>query len=315
MAGEAEKSFLAAQAATMQDFGTNGGMGEGGADNSDSEDDYDPSATLHEDYSVPFAVSEEISTATVPSAPASVDPSVSHALASTMNNRPSSTINTQESATMKYFSSSNTLTQNQPRTKGGFVVDDDEEDDDDDEDTKDMLDVYETPNEPEANITAPVSGPQSLLNSSSTAPVPIHAAAETPVQANTVSNGASGVVPPSATVSHPDVVTQRGNTVTPLQIASTSQNNIVPVPESVNATPTSAGPKTRLAHDIIGILEDRIKDDPRGDVGAWLELIDELKRRNKKEDARRTYDNFFNVFPLAVSLVSPPFHVSHTDKR
>ena len=305
MADEAEKSFLAAQAATMQDFGANGGMGEGGADNSDSEDDYDPSATLHEDYSVPFAVSEEISTATVPSAPASVDPSVSHAFASTMNNRPSSTINTQEPATMKQFSSSNTLTRNQPRTKGGFVVDEDEDDDDDDDDddgdTKDMLDVYETPNEPEADAPAPVSDPQSLLNSSSTAPVPIHAAAETSVQANTVSNGAFGVVPPSATVSHSDVVAQHGNTVTPLQIASTSQNNIVPVPESVNATPTSAGPKTRLAHDIIGILEDRIKDDPRGDMGAWLELIDELKRRNKKEEARRTYDSFFNVFPLAVS--------------
>ena len=130
MTEEAEKNFLAAQAAAMQDYGANGRMGGGGADNSNSEDDYDPAAILHEDYSVPFAVSEEKSTATVPTAPASVDPSVSHALPSTMNNRPSSATNTQEPATMKHFSSSNTLTQNQPRTKGGFVVDDDDEDDD-----------------------------------------------------------------------------------------------------------------------------------------------------------------------------------------
>ena len=302
MTDEAEKNFLAAQAAAMQDYGANGGMGEGGADNSDSEDDYDPSATLHEDYSVPFDVPEEKSTATVPSVPASLDASVSHALPPTMNNRPPSAANTQEPATMKQFSSSNSLTQNQPRTKGGFVVDDDDDEDDDEEDTKDMLDVYETPNGPEADATASASGPQSLLNSSS-APIPIHDAAQTSVQANTVSNGASGLVPPSATVSSSDVVAQHGNTVTPLQIAPTSQANIVPIPETVNATPASAGPKTRLAHDTIGILEDRIKDDPRGDMAAWLELIDELKRRNKKEEVRHTYDNFFNVFPLAVSHV------------
>jgi cleavage stimulation factor subunit 3 len=313
MTDDAEKSFLAAQAAAMQDYGASGGMGEGVADNSDS-DDYDPSATLHEDYSVPFDVSEEKSTATVPSAPAFVDPSVSHALPSTMNNRPSSATNTQEPATMKRFSSSNTLTQNQPRTKGGFVVDDDDDDEDDEEDTRDMLDVYETLDEPEADAKASVSGPQSLLNSSSTAPVPLHDAVQTPILANTVSNSASSVVPPSAAVPSSDVVAQSRNTVTPLQIAPTSQTNIVPIPDNVNATPTSAAPKTRLAHDTIGILEDRIKEDPRGDMAAWLELIDELKRRNKKEEVRRTYDNFFNVFPLAVSYVDTLYHVIMTNK-
>ena len=315
MADEAEMNFLAAQAATMPNYGTTDGIGDGVANNSESEDDYDPSATLHEDYSVPFAVSEDKSTVAVASAPASVDPSVSHALPSTLNNHPSATMTTQEPATMNQFSSSSSLTQNQPRTKGGFVVDDDEEDDDDDEDTKDMLDVYETPDEPEADTTASVSGSQSLLNSSSAAPVQIHDAAQISVQANTVSNGASGVVPPSATVSHSDVVAQSGITVTPLQIAPPPKTSIVPVPESVNATPTSAGPKTRLAHDTIGILEDRIKDDPRGDMAAWLELIGELERRNKKEEVRRTYDNFFGVFPLAVSLVCPHCLVLGTNKQ
>jgi cleavage stimulation factor subunit 3 len=313
MTDDAEKSFLAAQAAAMQDYSASGGMGEGGADNSDS-DDYDPSATLHEDYSVPFDVSEEKSTATVPNAPASVDPSVSHALPSTMNNRPSSATNTQEPATMKHFSSSNTLTQNQPRTKGGFVVDDDDEEDDEDddeEDTRDILDVYETLDESEADAKASASGPHSLLNSSSTAPVPLHDAVQTPVLANTVSNSASSVVPPSVTVPSSNVVAQSRNTVTPLQIAPTSQTNTVPIPDNVNAAPTSAAPKTRLAHDTIGILEDRIKEDPRGDMAAWLELLDELKRRNKKEEVRRTYDNFFNVFPLAVSYVGHTLSCHH----
>ena len=38
---------------------------------------------------------------------------------------------------------------------------------------------------------------------------------------------------------------------------------------------TTAGttlPKARLPHDTLGILEDRIKEDPRGDVDAWLSL-------------------------------------------
>ena len=60
-------------------------------------------------------------------------------------------------------------------------------------------------------------------------------------------------------------------------------------------------PKARLPHDKIGMLEDRIKDDLRGDVDAWLNLIDEHKKRGKLEDARNVYERFFAVFPFAVS--------------
>ncbi len=284
----------------MQDYNANGLAGAS-ADNSDS-DDYDPSTTLHEDFSVPFDLSEEMSPAAAPSASASVDLPVSHALPPAMNDRPSSTIHTQAPVASNQFSTSNTPSQNQPRTKGGFVVDDDDddEDDNDDEDAKDILDVYETPDEPKVDALAPASVPQDLVNSSSTAPVPMHDAVKSPVQGNPVSNGASGVSLPS-NLPNSDVVAQRGSTVTPIQTSSAPHTNVVPVPNSVNATPTSAGPKTRLAHDTIGILEDRIKEDPRGDMTAWLELINELKSRNKNEEVRRTYDEFFKMFPLAVS--------------
>jgi cleavage stimulation factor subunit 3 len=60
-------------------------------------------------------------------------------------------------------------------------------------------------------------------------------------------------------------------------------------------------PKARLPHDRVGILEDRIAEDPRGDVDAWLSLISEHRKRNKLGDARATYDRFFQVFPAAVS--------------
>lgn len=72
------------------------------------------------------------------------------------------------------------------------------------------------------------------------------------------------------------------------------------------STPSIALPKARLPHDRIGMLEDRIKDDPRGDIEAWLGLIDEHKKRNKLEDARACYERFFAVFPSAVCPCPPP---------
>lgn len=60
-------------------------------------------------------------------------------------------------------------------------------------------------------------------------------------------------------------------------------------------------PRARLPQDRIGLLSDRIKDDPRGDTEAWLALVQEHRSHNRLEDARKTYDAFFKVFPRAVS--------------
>lgn len=73
---------------------------------------------------------------------------------------------------------------------------------------------------------------------------------------------------------------------------SSSQKPIVPV---------GAAPKARLPHDKIGILEDRIKEDPRGDLDAWLSLIGEHRKRGKVNDARNIYERLFVIFPQAVS--------------
>jgi len=92
-------------------------------------------------------------------------------------------------------------------------------------------------------------------------------------------------------------------------VAGTSS---VPVPTRVlmsAAPPASAenlsAPKARLPHDRTGILEDRIKEDPRGDLDAWLSLISEHRKRNKLDDARAVYERFFKVFPQAVSFTTP----------
>lgn len=70
------------------------------------------------------------------------------------------------------------------------------------------------------------------------------------------------------------------------------------------AGPNASASKGRLPHDRIGILEDRIKEDPRGDLDGWKSLISEHRKRNKFDDARAVYERFFKVFPQAVY---PPF--------
>lgn len=93
---------------------------------------------------------------------------------------------------------------------------------------------------------------------------------------------------------------------------NTSVTGATSVPAPAAQVLTSAAPaqdvslpKARLPHDRVGILEDRIKEDPRGDLDAWLSLISEHRKRNKLDDARVVYERFFKVFPQAVSDPNP----------
>lgn len=96
----------------------------------------------------------------------------------------------------------------------------------------------------------------------------------------------------------PSVLPQQGAVV---QGHTTSQSNIPP-PSTVQ-TQTSV-PQPRLPQDRVGQLEDRIADDPKGDIDAWLDLISLHKSKNKLTDARKTYNRFFEVFPTAVGSSS-----------
>ncbi|KAI9894252.1 MAG: mRNA 3'-end-processing protein rna14 [Vezdaea aestivalis] len=71
---------------------------------------------------------------------------------------------------------------------------------------------------------------------------------------------------------------------------------VQPAPSASKPVPA---PKARLPHDTIGIYEDRIKEDPRGDTEAWLSLIAEHRKRDKTEEARNVYNRFFTIFPMA----------------
>ena len=81
------------------------------------------------------------------------------------------------------------------------------------------------------------------------------------------------------------------------------QQSIAPTPQppvqQVSA-PAVQAPQARLPHDKVGQLEDRIKDDPKGDTDAWFTLIDHYISKEQFDNARNVYSRFSEVFPTSV---------------
>ncbi|MCJ1378086.1 mRNA 3'-end-processing protein rna14 [Xylographa soralifera] len=106
----------------------------------------------------------------------------------------------------------------------------------------------------------------------------------------------------------PDTSSSLDTTATVANIGPTTHNDSVPTRREISksdtiidSSSTIAPSKARLPHDRIGLLEDRIKEDERGDMDAWLSLISEYRKRGKVEEARKVYERYFTVFPSAVS--------------
>lgn len=132
--------------------------------------------------------------------------------------------------------------------------------------------------------------------------VTIQNGVQEPKHSDSVQNGVTDTVPNLAAVipdtgasSHSDTTVKPSETLPAPSVVDTR-----PSTREEAVTPISAAPKARLPHDKIGILEDRIKEDPRGDLDAWQNLINEHKKRGKLEDARNVYESFLVVFPSAV---------------
>jgi cleavage stimulation factor subunit 3 len=182
----------------------------------------------------------------------------------------------------------------QPRTMGGFVVESEDEEEE----------PVEAPNT--AGPGAAETPQRSITNTpNNTLPTP-------DVQLPSAQDqGAPSVFSASVTVNEPAP-----------SVASVPLNGTTPVPDAtkpgapdslniesarqsaapVTPAPTSASlPKPRLPQDRVGILEDRVAEDPRGDIEAWLSLIEEHRRRHKHDDARAVFERFLKVFPTAVS--------------
>jgi cleavage stimulation factor subunit 3 len=97
----------------------------------------------------------------------------------------------------------------------------------------------------------------------------------------------------------PAVPSQPQNPSTATPVATDSGLPVPPTAPSPGAAPTIA------TMDPVVLLEARVKEDPRGDMDAWLNLIADHRRRSKLAEVRSVYSKFVEVFPQAVSPHPP----------
>ncbi|KAF4126057.1 cleavage stimulation factor subunit 3 [Geosmithia morbida] len=201
-----------------------------------------------------------------------------------------------------------TKTQSQrpkPKMSGGFVVeasDDEEEDDDDDDDE-----------EEDDDDGGDDDGDGDDGNGNGNANTPQTDAAVAAVAA-TENNGTS-------------VPTRSQNQTAQAQPQQQQQHGIPVASRSVSVMPAPApAPEARIPepHVPVGIptvagldptviLEARIKEDPRGDMDAWLGLMADHRRRSSVDALRSVYNRFLEVFPQAVKSTPADIWVEWID--
>ncbi|KAF4460836.1 mRNA 3 -end-processing RNA14 [Fusarium albosuccineum] len=77
----------------------------------------------------------------------------------------------------------------------------------------------------------------------------------------------------------------------------------IPTPVAVPTTVASSHVTPALAGlDPVALLEARVKEDPRGDMDAWLNLIADYRRSSRLDQARSTYNRFLEIFPQAADI-------------
>lgn len=188
----------------------------------------------------------------------------------------------------------------QPRTIGGFVD--------------------ESEDEEEEPVAASKMAAPALLRASEAAETPQRSVTNTPnntlptpdVQLHSAQDQGASSVSASVAVneSAPSIASVPVNGTTPVPDATKPASSLTIDPArqataSVTPAPLSASlPKARLPQDRIGILNDRIQEDPRGDIEAWLSLIDEQRKRHKYDEARDIFNRFLEQFPTAVRIDS-----------
>lgn len=298
---DAEKAFFQAQAMNADSVEYEKTVKEQGADSSDS-DDYDPSKTLQDEYSASLTDSKQTENVSS-NHPTPSDPNLPQHPSFPSETNPSQqaggTVSSQAPSQAESRTSAS-APQPKARTIGGFVVEDEDEDEDKgdgDYEPPAVLGVEEAMNTTSVNVPQqPVSG--NANQSTSTPDVSLQESA-TP---QNVPN--SSFYPSAATDSAPkdDASTAPGQNLYGSQAlqSDSAQPSAAPTP-----TPESpSASRGRLAHDRVGILEDKIQEDSRGDIPAWLELINEHISRSRIDGAREAYERFLKVFPFAVSTFS-----------
>ena len=196
----------------------------------------------------------------------------------------------------------------EPRMMAGFIVDD-EDDDDRDPPTNPLapgnaIGPPDTASVDHTNEEAATEGSPRTAFDASAAPL-----TEDIQQSSVMSGNVIESTPPMVTGAGFNTAPAKDPTpaVESKPTRSLSQGDPIRIPDVPRTFtkadhPSTGASKARLPHDRVGILEDRIKEDPRGDMDAWLTLLSDHRRRNKFEDARALYERFFKVFPMAVGL-------------
>ena len=280
MADDAELAFLNAQ----KEYDPSDAYNPAG----DGEEEYDPAQT----YS-PHAPSDQ--SASMPESAGNTPPPAAEGEGENGHNPLLAPISAEVSAVP--------TPSKQPRTRGGFV---DESEDEEEEPVAQpktaasaLLRAAEGADSPQRSFT------NTPNNTVPTPDVQLHSAAQ--------DQGASSLLSASVAVneSAPSVASSvlNGNTPVPdaTKPGAPALLNAASVPQfaaPVTPVPTSTAlPKARLPQDRVGILEDRIAEDARGDIEAWLSLIEEHRRRHKHDEARAVFERFLKIFPTAVSNI------------
>lgn len=165
------------------------------------------------------------------------------------------------------------------KTAGGFLLDDSGDEDD-----------AAVPKVPSVGAQQPSRPGEDSTQSTS------RSSAQVPHEENVPSLGVSNAVPLQNS-SNPPAPGETSD-----ENAQALPSNTVAAAASAPATVLEKSQKARLPHDTAGILQDRIDADPRGDIEGWLSLIREHRKRNKFDEARAVYEQFFKIFPSAVRI-------------
>lgn len=303
---EAEAAFFQAQALTTESHGP----AEEEAENSDS-DDYDPSQPLGEQFATSFANTQQAEDTTADknslNDTANADsngPTASNTEAAQDSDAlgPSQNPSRAGSQTATPVPPAEGEAQPQAPADDATRVEEDEDDEGDaDYEPPAVLEGEEENAIPMKMSEDPSSG--NAIQNTSTLDVSSHQAEQAPASGPDLFNSSYS----PARVSNIDLSSVSGQAQWAAHDLNPAdmQNSIDPTP-----VPQSPSAQGRLAHDRVGILQDRIEQDPRGDIPAWLDLIAEHRSRNRLDSARETYESFLKVFPMAVS-VSFIFVVSH----
>ncbi|KAJ5634202.1 RNA-processing protein HAT helix [Penicillium herquei] len=293
---DAEQAFFQAQAMEAQ-LNDPVASEDHTPDNDDDDEEYDPSKTLDDQYdpsSEPYqheAVDDSEDAEDAEADEAAPNPTTTSEVetgAADVPSDPSQNPSRAESNSSSPAPPAGVVAP-QPRTIGGFVVEDDEDEEDQDEadyEPPAALEVDDTNAMPMTMSEDPSSG-----NAIQTSPdVSSHLAMQGATSMQDVAHSSYSPVP----VSNIDSAASAQASWTGAAFDASHQNSTVPTP-----VPDESTSRGRLPHDRVGILQDRVNEDPRGDLAAWLELIAEHRGRNRLDSAREIYERFLKVFPMA----------------